>query len=63
MRTKRTVYFEGSAQEVKQCQIEYSLVNTMHYVSPDPDKVSPEQPDFDTGELRRTLHSPHIYAL
>lgn len=61
---QRTVYFAGSAQEVKQCQIEYSLVNTMHYVSPDPDKVSPEQPDFDTGELLPHIaFTPYLRAL
>lgn len=61
---QRTVYFSGTAQELRQCRIEYSLVNTMHYHNPDPAQVSPQQPDFDTGEqLPHIVFTPYLRAL
>lgn len=61
---QRTVYFAGTAQELKTCQIEYSLTNTMHYQNPDPALVSPEQPCFDTEEqLPHIAFTPYLRAL
>ncbi len=61
---QRTVCFSGTAQELRTCQIEYSLTNTMHYQNPDPALVSPEQPCFDTEEqLPHIAFTPYLRAL
>lgn len=61
---QRTVYFEGTAQEVSNCTIEYELTNTMYYVHPDPEKVVPEQPDFCLEEqLPHIAFTPYLRAL
>lgn len=61
---QRTVYFCGQAEDVAKCQIEYTMVNTMHYQNPDPQLVSPQQPSFDTGEqLPHIVFTPYLRAL
>ena len=61
---QRTVCFSGTAQELRTCQIEYSLTNTMHYQNPDPALVSSEQPCFDTEEqLPHIAFTPYLRAL
>lgn len=61
---QRTVCFSGTAQELRTCQIEYSLTNTMHYQNPDPALVSPEQPCFDTEEqLPHIAFTPYLRTL
>ena len=61
---QRTVCFSGTAQELRTCQIEYSLTNTMHYQNPDPALVSLEQPCFDTEEqLPHIAFTPYLRAL
>ncbi len=61
---QRTVYFRGTAEELRQCSIVYSMTNTMHYQNPDPSLVSPEQPDFDLEEQQpHIVFTPYLRAL
>ena len=61
---QRTVYFEGNAESLKETELVYTVENRMRYVEPDPDQVSPEQPDFDTGEqLPHIVFTPYLRDL
>lgn len=61
---QRTVYFEGTARQLKNTQLTYTLENHMNYVNLDPAAVSPNQPCFDTGEqLPHITFTPYLRAL
>ena len=59
-----TVYFEGNGEEVKRCEVVYSLDNTMQYFDLKPENVSTEQPGFYLGEqLPHISFTPYMRAL
>jgi transglutaminase-like putative cysteine protease len=59
-----TVYFEVPTDRETRAEVVYSLENHMTYVQPDPEKVSPEQPDFYTQEqLPHIAFTPYLRAL
>lgn len=59
-----TVYFEGQADQIKKCEVVYSLENTMPYVDPRPEVVWAEQPDFCLEEqLPHISFTPYMRAL
>ena len=61
---QRTIYFEGEAGQLQQAEITYTFENHMRYVNLDPELVSPEQPDFDTGEQHPHIaFTPYLRAL
>ena len=61
---QRTVYFEGTAKQLFRTELIYTLETKMNYVNLDPAEVSPEQPDFDTGQqLPHIAFTPYLRAL
>lgn len=61
---QRTVLFQGTAQELETCQIEYTVENRVSYVDPRPEAVLPEQPDFCLNEqLPHIAFTPYLRAL
>lgn len=52
---QRTVYFRGIYDENNPFSVEYTFETHNKYVNPDSDKVSEDQPSFDTEE-----QAPHI---
>lgn len=61
---QRTIYYEGEAQALSRVDLTYSFVNTMPYVELDPERVSAEQPSFDTQEqLPHIAFTPYLRAL
>lgn len=62
--TQRTVYFEGEMRQLQRAEIVYQVENYMRYVNLKPEEVSPQQPDFDTGEqLPHIVFTPYLRAL
>ncbi len=53
--SQRTAYFEGPAEILRRAELTYEFENHTRYVSPDPEAVSPDQPE---GYLEEQL--PHI---
>lgn len=61
---QRTAYFEAPAGELKRTELIYTLENHMDYVNLNPEEVSPDQPNFDTGEqLPHIAFTPYLRTL
>lgn len=61
---QRTAYFDEIYQPGMTFTADYSYEIDAPYCCPDPDKVSAEQPDFDTGEMLPHIRfTPFIRAL
>lgn len=62
--TQRTVYFEGTAEDLSQVEITYTAENHMEYVELNPAEVPPQQPDFALEEqLPHIVFTPYLRAL
>lgn len=60
----RTIYFEEAPTENHEYSVEFEIVNRLPYVKLDPEKVSAQQPTFETHEQApHILFTPYIKAL
>ncbi len=61
---QRTIFWEAESRRDQEFSVEYTYVNRLPYVEPDPAKASPEQPCFDTEEqLPHIRFTPYLSSL